>query len=300
MTRRQRPVALITGAGGQLGRELAATAPAPWLVRACRSAELDVTRPESVAEAFAAARPALVINAAAYTAVDAAEREAERAEAVNTAGAAYVAEAARDAGARLIHVSTDFVFDGAQGRPYLPGDRARPLGVYGRTKLAGEREVARISRGAAVVVRTAWLYASHGRNFPRTMLRLMGERETIGVVADQLGTPTWARPLAEAIWAMAELPGLSGVQHWTEAGVASWYDLAVAVQEEALALGLLEDAAEVRPLRTEDYPTPARRPSYGVLDKTATWAALGRPVRHWRTSLRLMLRELAGVGADAS
>jgi dTDP-4-dehydrorhamnose reductase len=297
MTGRRRPVALITGAGGQLGRELQAAVPPGWSVHPCGSSQLDVTRPESVAEAFAAVGPTLVINAAAYTAVDAAEREAERAEAVNATGAAYVAEAARAAGARLIHLSTDFVFDGARGRPYLPTDRTQPLSVYGRTKLAGEREVMRICGASAVVVRTAWLYASHGRNFPLTMLKLMRERESVGVVADQIGTPTWARAAAEAIWAMAGHPGISGVHHWTEAGVASWYDFAVAIQEEAVGLGLLSAPARIHALRTQDYPTAARRPPFSVLDKSATWEELGTSARHWRESLRMMLREL--VGRDA-
>jgi dTDP-4-dehydrorhamnose reductase len=297
MSRRRATVALVTGAGGQLGRELRASAPPDWRVRACTAAELDVTHPESVAAAFGRERPDLVINAAAYTGVDAAEREAERAEAVNARGAALVAEECRRAGARLIHLSTDFVFDGTQGRPYEPGDRPNPLGVYGRTKLAGEREVLRICDHRALVIRTAWLYASHGRNFVLTMLRLMRERDRVGVVADQVGTPTWARALAESVWAAAGRPELSGLHHWTEAGVASWYDFAVAIQEEAVALGLLAHAVPVHPLRTDDYPTPARRPRYSVLDKSATWAALDRPVRHWRQSLRLMLGELVGPQA---
>jgi dTDP-4-dehydrorhamnose reductase len=293
VSRGQRTVALITGARGQLGRELVKTAPPAWRVRACDSAELDVTCPETVARAFGYDPPSLIINTAAYTAVDAAERDSERAEAVNTAGARHVAEAAQRVGARVVHLSTDFVFDGARGQPYGPGDRAEPLGVYGRTKLAGEREVLRVCGDHALVIRTAWLYASQGRNFPLTMLRLMREREEIGVVADQIGTPTWARALSEALWDAASRPDLSGLHHWTEAGVASWYDFAVAIQEEALAQGLLDRAVPIRPLRTEEYPTPARRPLYSVMDKSRTWAALGGPARHWRESLRLMLRELA-------
>lgn len=300
MSRSGGGVALITGAGGQLGRELQATAPPEWSLRACDSAELDITRPEAVAEVFGRAAPQLVINAAAYTAVDAAEREAERAEAVNVAGAANVAEAARRSGARLLHVSTDFVFDGAQGRPYRPDDTPRPLSVYGRTKLAGEREVLRICRDHALVVRTAWLYASHGRNFPLTMLRLMRERDQVGVVADQIGTPTRARALAEVLWAAAARPEITGVEHWTEAGVASWYDFAVAIQEEALALGLLQRAIPVRPLRTDEYPTPARRPAYSVLARSAAWTSLGPPVRHWREGLRLTLGELVNPALEPS
>jgi dTDP-4-dehydrorhamnose reductase len=283
---------LITGAAGQLGRELLATTPPGWAPVACSSTELDVTRPEVVAEALARERPALVVNTAAYTAVDAAERETERAEAVNARGAAHLAEGADRVGARLIQLSTDFVFDGSRGHPYLPEDPACPLGAYGRTKLTGEREVARLSAGKALILRTSWLYSGRGRNFVLTMLSLMRERESLSVVSDQVGTPTWTRGLAEAIWEAAGRPELRGIHHWTDAGVASWYDFAVAIQEEALALGILDRAVPIRPLRTEEYPTPARRPSYSVLDATATAAILGLQRRHWRANLRQMLQGL--------
>lgn len=286
--------ALVTGGNGQLGRELRETVPAGWSLVGLTSDELDITRPEAVASTFDSERPGLVINAAAYTAVDNAERESAEAEAVNVRGAANVAESARRLGARLIQVSTDFVFGGERGRPYLPADAPGPLGVYGRTKLEGEREVARMSAGDALIVRTAWLYSARGHNFVLTMLRRMGEREELGVVSDQVGTPTWCRSLAEALWAAAERPELRGVHHWTDAGVASWYDFAVAIQEEACALGLLRRAVPIRPLLTAEYPTPARRPSYSVLDATATAKALGLERRHWRANLRLMLRELPG------
>ena len=293
MTRRgAAPTVLVTGAAGQVGRALRETAPREWRFVGCDRAALDVTHPESVARAFDRERPALVVNAAAYTAVDTAEREAERAEAINSAGAALVAEEARRIGARVIHLSTDFVFDGAQGRPYEPADRPNPLSVYGRTKLAGEREVVRILGERAVVLRTAWVYAAAGRNFVLSMLRFMRERPSLGVVTDQVGTPTWSRSVAEAVWAAAARPAVQGVLHWTDAGVASWYDFAVAVQEEALALGLLTSPVPIRPLRTEEYPTPARRPAFSVLDKRAAWEALGLTPRHWRENLRAMLREV--------
>jgi dTDP-4-dehydrorhamnose reductase len=290
---RATPTVLVTGAAGQLGLALQATVPRGWRLRGCDGARLDITHPETVYSVLERTRPALVINAAAYTGVDSAERETERSEAVNAAGAAHVAEGARRIGARLIHISTDFVFDGARAVPYAPGDRPNPLGVYGRTTLAGEREVTRISEGKALIVRTAWLYSSHGRNFVLSMLRLMRERDSLGVVYDQVGTPTSAGSLAEALWAMAARPELSGIHHWTDAGIASWYDFAVAVQEEALALGLLSQPVPIRPLRTQEYPTPARRPPYSVLDASATWTALGLPVRHWRDRLRETLGELA-------
>jgi dTDP-4-dehydrorhamnose reductase len=289
------PTAIVTGASGQIGRALRDSAPAEWRFAGYDRATLDVTRPRWVAEVLGRERPALVINAAAYTAVDDAEREVERTEAVNCTGAAHLAEECHRIGARLIHLSTDFVFDGGQGHPYQPGDRPNPLGVYGRTKLAGEREVTRISGGAALVVRTAWIYASRGRNFVLTMLRHLRDRPSLGVVADQIGSPTWARSVAEALWAAAARPALRGVLHWTDAGVASWYDFAVAIQEEALAAGLLERSVPIRPLTTGEYPTAARRPAFSVLDTSASCALLGLPPRHWRENLRAMLREVAAA-----
>ena len=292
MSRGGKRKALVTGAGGQLGRELLAAAPGDWTVVGCTSAELDVTHPERVDEVLGRHRPTLVVNAAAYTAVDAAEREAERAEAVNALGAARVTEGARRIGARVIHISTDFVFDGAQGHPYRPDDHPRPLGVYGRTKLAGEREVARLSGGDAVILRTAWLYSSHGRNFLLTMLRFMRERDELGVVADQVGSPTSCRSLVAAVWAAAARPRVRGIHHWTDAGVASWYDFAVAIQEEALALSLLDRAIPVHPIPTAKYPTPAKRPAYSVLDKSKALVELECPQVHWRDALRDVLKTL--------
>jgi dTDP-4-dehydrorhamnose reductase len=147
--------------------------------------------------------------------------------------------------------------------------------------------------GRALVVRTAWLYGAHGHNFVHTMLRAMRERSEVGVVADQIGSPTWARGLARALWTAADRPQVSGVHHWTDAGTASWYDFAVAIRDEALRLGLLQRETPVRPLRTGEFPAVARRPSYSVLDKAATWAVLDGPAPHWRVNLRQMLEELA-------
>ena len=283
------PRALITGGRGQLGSELQATAPAGWQVASPGSGELDVTQPEVVSAIVSRERPDVIIHAAAYTDVDGAEQKVELAEAVNVAGADNVANAAAGGGARMIYISTDFVFDGALGRPYTPADEARPLGVYGRTKLAGEQAVLARGAGSSLVVRTAWVYSVHGRNFVRTMLGLMESQTTIAVVSDQIGSPTWAHTLAQALWRAAERPDLGGIVHWTDAGVASWYDFAVAIQEEAMASGLLSRAAAILPVRTVDFPRPARRPSYSVLDKTTGWDALGGPAAHWRLNLRCML-----------
>lgn len=283
---------LITGGGGQLTWELVRTAPPQWQVTALTRGELDVCDPDAMRHEVLSISPNLIINAAAYTAVDKAEQESERAYAVNSTGAAHVATAAGAARARLVQISTDFVFDGHGSAPYKPNDPPNPLGVYGASKLSGERAVMEICNGQAVVLRTAWVYSSHGANFVKTMLRLMRERDEIRVVADQIGTPTWARGLAECIWAIATKPEITGLHHWTDAGVASWYDFAVAIQEEGRQLGLLSRAIPVIPIATDDYPTAARRPAYSVLDNASTRKLLGAIPPHWRASLRNMLGDL--------
>ncbi|HJR16378.1 MAG TPA: dTDP-4-dehydrorhamnose reductase [Gemmatimonadales bacterium] len=293
MMSRSAGTALITGAAGQVGRELQCTVPADWRVIGCTSEELDITDQQAVQTALEQVAPTVVLNTAAYTSVDTAERQADRARAVNTEGAGILADAAFKAGARMIHLSTDFVFDGAQGRPYGPSDPPNPLNIYGKTKLAGELLVRKHTRGSALIVRTAWVYSRYGHNFVYTMLNLMRTRECVGVVGDQVGTPTWARGLAQALWRAVLRPDLQGVLHWTDAGVASWYDFAVAIQDEALNLRLLERPVPIRCLTSEEHPTPARRPKFSVLDKSTGWAALGGPPPHWKFSLRCMLQELA-------
>jgi len=281
---------LLIGGSGQLGRELQYCKPADIELLALASASLDLRESEEVTARVSGFQPQVVINAAAYTAVDRAESERELAFAVNGQGAANLAQAARTVGAYCIQVSTDFVFDGVQSHPYLPMDQTNPLGVYGASKLAGEQLALGAYPEGVAVVRTAWLYSAFGNNFVTTMLRLMGERESIGVVADQVGTPTWGRGLAEALWQMCRVQP-KGIHHWTDAGVASWYDFAVAIQEEGISCGLLAREIPILPINTVDYPTPAKRPVYSVLDKTETWAALGMKPTHWRVALRRMLNE---------
>lgn len=288
--------ALIFGAGGQVGCALVATAPEGTEAVALGRADCDVTDRNAVTAAIRAARPDLVFNAAAYTAVDKAEHEPDRAGMLNAAAPGWLASAARDAGARFLHISTDFVFGGSSGRPYKPDHPTRPLSVYGRTKRDGEAAV-QAADPDALIVRTAWVHDAAGANFVRTMLRLMAERDRLGVVADQLGTPTHAPSLARALWALAR-KGATGIHHFTDAGVASWYDFAVAIQEEALALSLLERASVIAPIATADYPTPATRPGCVILDKTATWALLDRPPPHWRETLRTCLNEIARRKVD--
>jgi dTDP-4-dehydrorhamnose reductase len=286
---------LLTGSQGQLGYELERTVPQDVELTAVDIGELDITRPAAVSDFCRRLAPDLVINAAAYTAVDRAESEAAAAFAVNALGPGHLA-AALPEGSRMIQVSTDFVFDGAAGSPYQPDSLPAPLGVYGASKLEGERQVAGKLGSRALILRTAWLYSSHGANFVKTMLKLLRERESVGVVSDQTGTPTWAGNLARTIWDLAQRSeGFGRILHCTDAGVATWYDFAVAIAEEAQGLGLLDRPAAVLPIPSSRYPTPARRPAFSVLDKTETWTLLGEAAPHWRASLRQMLGEL-GIG----
>lgn len=282
---------LIVGGKGQLGRGLAATAPSDAQIVSHDIDTLDIGDANALRACVAQVRPDILFNAAAYTAVDKAEGDEDAALLVNGTAVGTLADAARQAGARFVHVSTDFVFDGTSGVPYAPGATPNPVSAYGRTKLAGEQAAG----DDALIVRTAWVYAPTGGNFVRTMLRLIAERPEVRVVADQIGTPTYAPGLAKALWALAT-QSVTGIHHYTDSGAASWYDFAVAIQEEALARGLLDKAVPVTPISTADFPTPARRPHYSVLDKTTTFAALGTPAPHWRTNLRVMLDEIATNG----
>lgn len=284
---------LVTGAQGQLGRELVATKPLGYELHACGRQDLDVSDATAVREWIASNRPNLVINTAGFTAVDRAETERDSAYRVNCQAAGYLAESVAQIGGRLIHISTDYVFDGTRSTPYRPDDIPRPLSVYGESKLGGERRVSEAMGQRAMVIRTSWVYSSHGTNFLRTMLGLMREREEIRVVSDQIGTPTWARGLAQAIWVAADRPELGGISHWTDAGVASWYDFAVAIQEEAMARGLLSRVVSIIPIRTKDYSAVAVRPAYSVLDKHDTWKSLGYIPPHWRQALRTLITEIA-------
>lgn len=289
---------LVTGAGGQLASELQLSVPAGVTLSVLGRSALDISNAAQVERVLAGLRPDAIINAAAYTAVDKAEADYERALEVNGEGPAHLARAAQQYGARLVHVSTDFVFSGEACMPYLPSAPAQPAGAYGRSKRVGEEQVQAILGEQATVVRTAWVYSRIGNNFVKTMLRLMRDRDRLGVVADQVGTPTWANGLAVALWRLLERPQVTGILHWTDAGVASWYDFAVAIQEEALEIGLLERKIAVAPIRTVDYPTPARRPAWSVLDKTSTWQALECSAPHWREALRSMLYDLKHHGEN--
>ncbi len=284
---------LITGASGQVGSALMAEAPPGVEVRALARSEMDIGDARDVRAAVAVFQPTVIINAAAYTAVDKAESEAELADIVNARGPRNLALAALTVpGCRLLHISTDYVFDGRAAAAYKPYDDTNPVSVYGHTKLRGERAVIEVLRERAVVLRTAWVYAPRGKNFLLTMLRLMRERPQVRIVADQQGTPTSAQSIAGALWAIAHRPDVHGVVHWTDGGSASWHEFAVAIEQEARSAGLLSASVEVTPIATHEYPTPAHRPANSVLDCGDLIAKLRMAPQPWRTNLRAVLAQV--------
>ena len=288
---------LLTGAAGQLGQALIAAKPAGITLIACRRAELDLANPQACRDAVLAHRPDWVLNAGAYTAVDKAEQQPELSEAVNAAAPQAFAEALLKQGhGRLLQISTDFVFSGMQGHPYGPLDSVAPLGVYGASKARAEAAVLRLlGPERACVLRTSWLYGPVGKNFCLTMLKLHAIKaaagEALNVVADQVGCPTHTAGLAAACWQVLA-KDIGGMQQWSDAGVASWYDFAVAIGEEAQALGILATAAKVNPISTAEYPTPAKRPAYSLMDCSASRKLLELEPIHWRQGLKRVLASI--------
>jgi dTDP-4-dehydrorhamnose reductase len=285
---------LVTGALGQVGAALSESVPAGVTLQALTHQELDIADAQAVDRVIGELRPEILINTAAYTAVDRAEDEPALAMAINGKGPANLARALkRLPGSRLLHVSTDYVFDGQSNNPYQPDGQTQPLGVYGRSKLEGERAVRELLPGRATVLRTAWVYAAGGKNFVLTMLRQMREHGAVRVVADQRGTPTCADSVAEALWKIAQRPDVAGMLHWTDAGSATWFEFAVAIAEEATTLGLLTHKPSVSPITSAEFPTRAIRPANSVLDLTVTATTLGLAPRPWRQTLYHTLEKLA-------
>ncbi len=292
---------LLLGSGGQLGRSLLASPLAQdHRLTALSRSQLDITDSAALRARLDELRPDVVINATAYTAVDAAESHRDSAFAINERAVRELALAVQAIDSYLIHVSTDFVFSGEASRPYTPQDEAKPVSVYGASKLAGEQAVQTLLPQRSLIVRTAWLYSPYGSNFLKTMLRLMAERPELRVVSDQVGTPCAIHTLSQCIIKGVEIQPQGALCHWSDAGVASWYDFAVAIQEEALALDLLPAAIPIHPIASSDYPTPARRPAYSVLDKRAAVELLGCSQLHWRVALREVMRQLAQEQTPAS
>ncbi|HWS77439.1 MAG TPA: dTDP-4-dehydrorhamnose reductase [Thermomonas sp.] len=289
---------LLLGGNGQVGRELRRSlSPLGELVVATRDGRgadvaADFDAPGSLAALVARVAPDVVVNAVAYTAVDKAEADAEAAFRINADAVAVIAKACAASGALLVHYSTDYVFDGSATRPCREDDATAPLGVYGASKLAGE-EAIRASGARHAIMRTAWVYAAHGKNFLLTMLRLAGEREELRVVADQVGAPTPAAWIADAT-AVILRHGVevSGTWHLVTGGETSWHGFAEAIVDEAHRVGLLARKPQVVAIPTSDYPTPARRPAYSVLDTARLQRDFGIVPPDWRDGLRTTLDEL--------
>lgn len=280
---------LVTGCLGQLGSELQRLAPEHE--ETCHfyftdRDDLDITDRKAVCAFVEAHNISIVINCAAFTAVDKAESEPELCDLLNHLAPGYLAEAVSAVGGAMIQVSTDYVFDGTACLPYKEDAPTAPNTVYGRTKLAGEESVIRTCAGS-MVIRTAWLYSTFGNNFVKTMIRLGKERDQLGVVFDQIGSPTYARDLARAIMAAVEQGIVPGVYHYTNEGVCSWYDFARAIHRIASI-----DDCEVRPLHTEEYPVPAPRPHYSVLDKTKIKKTFNIEIPWWEDSLKDCIKNL--------
>ena len=286
---------LLTGSAGQLGQALLDSKPETVELISTTRQELDLSDAEVCRLAIQKYRPDWVLNAGAYTDVDQAESEPELAHAINAGAPEAFAQELDRQGGRLLQVSTDFVFDGQQGSPYRVDQPTTPLGVYGGSKAAGEQAIQKVfghDNPQAVILRTGWVVGPVGRNFALTMLRLHREREQLGVVADQVGCPSSTLNLAAACWKTITLGAhtpLPPILHWSDAGAASWYDVAVAIGELGHSLGLVDAPAQVNPITTADYPTPASRPSYSLLDCTKTRSALQLDGQHWLEALKQLL-----------
>lgn len=295
---------LLLGGNGQVGRELRRSLAALGeLIVATRDGDgadaiADLDQPQALAALIETIAPDVVVNAAAYTAVDKAETDIAAAFLINAKAPAAIAQACARCDALLLHYSTDYVFDGQATRPYLEDDATAPLGVYGASKLAGEQAI-RDSGARHAILRTAWVYAAHGKNFLLTMLRLAGDREELRVVADQFGAPTPAAWIADATSALLRYGvAESGTWHLTTRGQTSWHGFATSIMDDAHALGLLSRKPVVLPISTTDYPTPARRPAYSVLDTTRLQRDFGIVPPDWRQGLKQTLRELSGPRRD--
>jgi dTDP-4-dehydrorhamnose reductase len=308
-----KPKILLTGKNGQVGAELAMVLPQLGEVIALDHQQLDLSRPDDIRRTIQEIRPLLIVNAAAYTAVDQAEKEEAMAQAINADAPALMAQEAKKIGAGLVHYSTDYVFDGSKHSPYEENDPPNPISVYGKTKLAGEQAIQDAGL-PHLIFRTAWVYATRGRNFLLTILRLASEREELRIVRDQIGAPTWCREIARGTALVLgrlsdnrkgalTLPEAGGIYHMSAAGVTTWYDFAQAILDEAshappnlpwLAAatgGRTLIAKRILPITTAEYPTPARRPAYSVLSNSRLAQRFGIRLTDWRTQLHSALTD---------
>ena len=290
------PLIVVTGATGQLGQTLAqlwAESPLPQCqLKVLTRSELDIAKAGMTDAVLSELKPSVVVNAAAYTQVDKAESDSESAALVNEQAVGAIARWVAANQARLIHISTDFVFDGTSKTPYTPDQQTGPLGAYGSSKLAGEQQIQALANERSAIVRTSWLYSEFGNNFVKTMLRLMGEKEQLSVVNDQIGSPTSTHGLAVLIFAMILNRNAAGIYHWTDGGSISWFEFALEIQRQAVQEGLLSKAIPISPIPASEYLAPARRPAYSVLDRSRALADFDCPSADWKAQLNRVIKEL--------
>ncbi len=286
--------AMILGASGQAGSELRRSVPAGVSVVAPSRSEVDIRVRDSVDRAVRDMKPDVVFNCAAFTNVDGAEAARDDAAAANADGAEFVARACAGNGARLVHLSTDYVFDGKSHSPYGVDASPAPINTYGETKLEGERRVVSAG-GDSVIVRTSWLHSAFSTNFVATAVRRLRAGGSMRVVDDKIGTPTRARHLAEALWRVAENRGVPRVLHFTDAGVASWFDVAATVAGALASAGCLGGGARVEAIASGEWQSAAKRPAFSVLDKHASWKAIGCTPGHWHDGVVASTHEILGA-----
>ena len=285
---------LVTGANGQLGSTFCSSFQNSKLHENYRlfpmdSSAIDFLDEKSILYALKSCMPSIIVNCAAFTAVDAAEEQYDAAKKVNSDAVRVLAEWASANMAKVIHISTDFVFDGAKKRPYLPLDKPNPLNVYGRTKLDGEKYILELLPDTGMVVRTSWLYSEYGTNFLKSMLRLMSENDAIRVVDDQCGCPTSTRTLTYLLFEIIGKDDISGIHHWNDGGNISWYEFAVEIQKQGLDLGLLEKRIPISPIETSEYSAKAARPLYSVLDCERSNTCYGVQSVNWKKELNRVI-----------
>ena len=283
--------ALLLGATGQLGKLVALSAPESISLHALSSSQLDITNSAELSEALSTIKPDLIINTAAYTQVDLAESEQDKAYSVNADAVMHLATLAHPS-IRVVHLSTDFVFSEVKKSPYFPEDSPHPVSVYGKSKLEGEKALLGSRPDNSVVLRTSWLYSAGSRNFVTVMLEMMSSKEELHIVNDQFGSPTSANTLAEVVWKLACTKHANGIYHWSDSGVISWYDFAKEIQRQGLAMGLLKKEIPLQTIPSSQYPTTAKRPAYSALDSSATEKLLGFKTRPWQVQLASVLKNI--------
>ena len=299
-----KPLILLTGCFGQLGTAIqrrwdAASLSVDYDLLPVDASQLDLTDAPEVRAYLDQLKPRYVINTAAYTQVDNAESDAEAAFALNGDAVSVLAQWCSKNDSTLIQISTDFVFDGRADTPYLPEAATGPLSVYGASKLAGERHVLERLPHDGIIVRTAWLYSEFGSNFVKTMLRLMGERRELKVINNQIGSPTSAHTLAQFILTLIKTGTTHGVFHWTDGAEISWFEFASAIYREGRSYLLLEGDVSIQPIQSNEYPTPAARPAYSVLDRTASLALIDEAAEDWQAALKHVVENLARMASTA-